>query len=590
MKRRVLILGGGTGGMAAAWALSQTAAQRERFDVTVVQPGWRLGGKGATGRDSTMADAVLEHGLHIWLGFYRRAFTMIADVYGAWKGPRRGPQRSLRSAFTPQYDVTLLGGTNPDERWRLRFPRTGGVPWDGGFGLRSSSALSMSWIRHLPSALVRQPGEGGARKRIAHLVSVAATVGRGLARERARHGEGMWDAMDTLELRAWLRSHGGGDAVCRSPVVTGLYDLGFAYPSGRSGVEDGEAAAGVAIRVLLKMFGGYRGAPLWRMTAGMGDTIFAPMYEVLRARGVAFRFFERVERLTVCNGGVEAIDLAQQATGVEHYDPLVEVGDVRAWPSEPVRARVGELVSGDLEADRSASLGTRTLQREADFDDVVLAVPPPAQPLFAQSLLAASPRYRAMVEHITGVPTIAAQLWLERTPAQLGWRGSVGVLTGAPGLFRTCADMTEVADAERWPHRPSWVAYLCGVAPPELAALERSAADTMASTHAREWLRDALWLCPNASLDGRFDAAALMGGDSPESIYGRCNTYRWEQYILSRPGATQYRLAPDDSGFDNLFLAGDWTRNCINGGSVEGAVDSGMLAAAAIMRGSAHEP
>ena len=33
------------------------------------------------------------------------------------------------------------------------------------------------------------------------------------------------------------------------------------------------------------------------MRAGMGETVIAPLYEVLRRRGVRFEFFHRVERL-----------------------------------------------------------------------------------------------------------------------------------------------------------------------------------------------------------------------------------------------------------------------------------------------------
>ena len=44
-------------------------------------------------------------------------------------------------------------------------------------------------------------------------------------------------------------------------------------------------------------------------------------------------------------------------------------------------------------------------------------------------------------------------------------------------------------------------------------------------------------------------------------------------------GILQHRLWSDQSGFDNLFLAGDWTRNAISAGCVEAAVTSGMRAA-----------
>jgi hypothetical protein len=55
-----------------------------------------------------------------------------------------------------------------------------------------------------------------------------------------------------------------------------------------------------------------------------------------------------------------------------------------------------------------------------------------------------------------------------------------------------------------------------------------------------------------------------------------------DRYVLSLPGTLRYRLHPWDSGYDNLFLAGDWTRCGLNAGCVEAAVISGMLAAGAI--------
>src|SRR5437763_14213645 len=84
-KVKVAILGGGCGGLAAAWALTATAPLRQRFDVTVYQLGWQLGGKGASGRapHSPGGDEqrIEEHGLHIWFGFYEHAFRMLRGAY-----------------------------------------------------------------------------------------------------------------------------------------------------------------------------------------------------------------------------------------------------------------------------------------------------------------------------------------------------------------------------------------------------------------------------------------------------------------------------------------------------------------------------
>jgi len=55
-----------------------------------------------------------------------------------------------------------------------------------------------------------------------------------------------------------------------------------------------------------------------------------------------------------------------------------------------------------------------------------------------------------------------------------------------------------------------------------------------------------------------------------------------QRYTLSLAGSVRYRLRADESGYENLYLAGDWVRNGSDVGTVEGAVVSGLQAAAAI--------
>jgi hypothetical protein len=52
--------------------------------------------------------------------------------------------------------------------------------------------------------------------------------------------------------------------------------------------------------------------------------------------------------------------------------------------------------------------------------------------------------------------------------------------------------------------------------------------------------------------------------------------------VLSAAGTTRYRLHPEQSGFENLILAGEATRHGFNTSSIEGAVMSGMAASRAI--------
>ena len=58
-----------------------------------------------------------------------------------------------------------------------------------------------------------------------------------------------------------------------------------------------DCAAGTATSDLLRLAFSYRGSIMYKMQAGMGDTVFTPLYEVLKRRGVRFEFFHDVKRL-----------------------------------------------------------------------------------------------------------------------------------------------------------------------------------------------------------------------------------------------------------------------------------------------------
>jgi hypothetical protein len=56
-----------------------------------------------------------------------------------------------------------------------------------------------------------------------------------------------------------------------------------------------------------------------------------------------------------------------------------------------------------------------------------------------------------------------------------------------------------------------------------------------------------------------------------------------DRYVQCGPGSDRYRLRSDESGYDNLFLAGDWTDNGLNAGCIEAATLSGLQAANAVL-------
>lgn len=130
-KRKVAILGGGMAGLAAAYELSKTPQLRDAFEITLYQMGWRLGGKGASGRDAWAR--VQEHGLHFWFGFYENAFRMLREVYASVQRESDDPLCDWREALKPQRFTPIGVETEMGQGfWPLTWPIPAGTPGDGG--------------------------------------------------------------------------------------------------------------------------------------------------------------------------------------------------------------------------------------------------------------------------------------------------------------------------------------------------------------------------------------------------------------------------------------------------------------------------
>ena len=95
-----------------------------------------------------------------------------------------------------------------------------------------------------------------------------------------------------------------------------------------------------AVQSLLRLGLTYKGAFFYKATAGFGDTVFTPIYQLLKSRGATFCFFHSVTDLVPSADGaaIETILIDQQcalAPGVTEYEPLAPVKGIDCWPSSP---------------------------------------------------------------------------------------------------------------------------------------------------------------------------------------------------------------------------------------------------------------
>jgi len=636
-KRRVAVLGGGAGSLTAAWALTELDA--DGYDITVYQRGWRLGGKGASGRNLDDGMRIEEHGLHIWFGFYDNAFRVLRSVYESLDRPADHPLPTLDEAFSHQ-DVVLLQEQRGEQwrpTWAFPFLRKPGVPGDGSKTLDASDCARGLWawctmllrgesgvagqaamasVAALAQILRRLPDSGAPslarlkwlrralRKLLTratahnddlyrHVVSIDffATHLIGIVSDRVAERGFEW--LDDEEYVDWLRRHGAMDQTCVSGPVRAVYDLAFAYQDGDT--ERPSAGAGTFLHGLLRLLLTYKGSFMYKMEGGMGDVVFTPFYEALKARGVKFRFFHEVDALRLSADGrhVESVDLAVQARTLnDEYEPLVDVDGLGVWPDRPLVDQLEDAARFADEPERLERAGAVRpvehvrLRSGEDYDDVVLGIPVGAHRRIAAELIERHPRWRAMVDAVQTVCTHAVQLWTKPDLRGLGAPSGPNGEGPIQGAFAeptdTWADMTHLARWERHEERPGHTAYFCGPWPDSDRAPEdeREAVFQHFKAFADGPLLE-LW--PGArGTDGRFDASLLVGEPSLRGQYWRVNTDGSERYVLSVPGSTKHRLRAGDSGIDNLWLAGDWVRTGFSCGCIEATALSGLQCAAAL--------
>lgn len=702
-KQRIAVLGGGLGSLSTIYGLTSQPGWEEKYEITVYQMGWRLGGKGASGRVRRQGERIEEHGLHVWLGCYHNAFDMIQQAYRICRENNLTPGTPFpdwTDAFKEHSLMTLMDDfTGTWEPWIVTFETNDEVPGTGGDWLEPWDYLEellKFLIDHVGSSehagvrgFVSEPRHHTFRDDLRRAIDAAEAlagdvihglaapvtladhalrlmrcIGRDVAQHSTEHHEAiaelieefarrlhnrirddlesnvalhrLWmivdlakatisgmirddvlregfGVVDRFDFKEWLLRNGVSKSNSWSPPVRSVYDLVFAYDGGDD--KRPNIAAGVALRILFRVAFGYRGAIAWKMRAGMGDTIFTPLYKVLQDRGVKFEFFHRVEelRLTEDKNLIGEIDLGVQATLTHaakrknphgEYAPLRPVKDLLCWPSEPLYEQLeqGDEIRGhNLESAWTdwENVATRTLRLGTEFDKVILGISIAALKYVAPELGDANADWQAMIDNVQTVQTQACQAWMDHDAGQMGWHEperNIFIAYDWAG-----ADMSHLLPMEDWPDDLGVrnISYYCKqfkdaehIPPPGPdPAFPQSQADRVRA-NSREFLNTRIApIWPNGVAPDNpeginwawvVDPEGRTGEDRFDYQFWRANVDPTERYVMSRKGTTQYRRTSETCGFDNLYIAGDWTLNGFNAGCVEAAVTSGLMACRSI--------
>jgi uncharacterized protein with NAD-binding domain and iron-sulfur cluster len=690
--QRVVILGGGMSALTAALELTDPS-QHGKYDVTVYQMGWRLGGQGASGRNRKLADRIEEHGLHIWCGFYENAFRLMRTVYAEMARSPHAPLATWDAAFKPQ-DVVVYPHLidNKWDFWELDFPTNFMKPGDHTpfpFTLAGALELAIKWLYefykgwtgptpHAPTVPAGHPIENFTKPHWWHqahadagmiplenpshfdLISLAHHTIQSAGTVTADHHpilieiltlfvEGVWaflgdKVLNNLDARRhwmiiylgatalagmlkdnlifdglskidgsdfldWLSSNALlTDATANEVGITGsvlpfaIYNIAFSYENGESSKPNMSAA--VALSLALRIVVGYKGSVLWKMQAGMGDTVFAPIYTVLQRRGVKFHYFNQVRSLNPGKGQIDSITIDRQVDlTVGEYDPLILVKGVPCWPNEPLydqidptQAAILELDHIDLEQANNGWINVTqfTLTAGQDYDHIILGIPVAALKDVCAEIIAASTAWQQMTSGVQTVQTQAMQYWLNKDLAGLGCPYPSALLGTYVMPFSTVGDYSQLIPVENWPASANLqnITYVCDVLPDTFPNQQQ--ANDQVKSNSLTFLENytgQMWpkaaghdkRLPN-SIDWSLLIApsSLAGGERFNAQYWRANIDPASRYAQCIADTAQYRLKTNATGYSNLSITGVWIDNGFHMGCIEGAAMSGMLTAQAI--------
>jgi len=687
--KKIAVIGGGLSAMTAVYQLTSDPEWKSKYDITIYQFGWRIGGKGASGVNPNIGYRVEEHGLHLWMGFYENAFCMMKNVYEELERPKGTPLSTFDEAFKGQdyiiFDENVKGKWFD---WQINFPKMPGKVGDGVLPTVEDLFQSMfqfardhysKWKASHPEVMVKgcmpsfmqkfiRKEKGIIEKDVMtiteNLLKEAEERMYKLSEETEHHHhlsffgnmrKWIWDELGELvdedpfarhawlvidlvtaiisgiirdkviqkqngaivldfsvinqyDYGEWLVMHGADPKLTvPSPLVRGMYDGPFAFLKGD--VSQPNAEAGTMLNIFLRLGFTCKENVVWRMQAGMGDTVFTPIYQLLaKEKKAKFQFFHKVKNLKLSEDKktIEQIEIGRQVTLKQDYYPFVTVNELDCWPSEPNYQFIDDKEVEQLQKENInleshwttwKDRETITLQKGVDFDEVIIGASLASMPVIASELIDANQDWYNMMEQVQTVQTQCFQFWINQNATTLKSSDDKFLTSYVEPLDTFCA-MNQLLIREAWPPevKPKYLSYVCGafpdanyIPPPHVHDFPEKEKERVFQNMMTYFKNDLQHILPGAfDTQNNFqwnylvDLQKQEGENRLSSQYYRANIDPSERYVLSAAGSSMYRLKTDESGFNNLYITGDWIQNGLNAGFVEGAVTSGLLTALAV--------
>ena len=641
--QKIAILGGGAASCTTALALTAQPGWKERYNITIYQLGWRLGGKAASGRNKNYGQRVEEVTGHMFSSVYHNSKHLLRSVYKELNRPEGVPMKTFEEAFQllshtsfKELNVSLDGEKQCFSLKYLVQKLVNTTFWmtekmNENFNDIPPITINKVNLKHLTDnqellqcqvtsiqdfifKISTKTEKKTLQTEFLSVLDVAVTIIKGILDDKII--ENGFDIINHLDLREWLAKHGANPATLKSTFVKYHYDLMIAYKNGD--IDQPSLEAGSALKIYLNLYFCFDDAPYYDQQGGLGDIIFAPMYELLRKKGVHFKFFHKVEELNLnINNSrlIEKIKLTKQADVLhKEYDPLINVKGLPSWPNEPKYEEIDQeqaklLQKHDIDLEHfwtkwpgiyenyfKQPLPEVILKRGQDFDIIVFGIPVGSLPYLCPELLEVSPNLRDASKYMGKVPSFQLQLHVDETRYRLENKMYRDIVdpNRQKAVFML-SDNDPHLKLESWESlgkNPKSVAYIttmkstedtppgsCSSSPYVKRMNKKFAISITQTLLKNNW--------PNAYKDGDFnwdiltDPKNRTGVERLDAQFWRTNFNPADLYTPILTNTSQYRIKTDGAGFDNIYFTGDWIENGFNC-CIEAAVTAGLLTSKAI--------
>jgi uncharacterized protein with NAD-binding domain and iron-sulfur cluster len=337
----------------------------------------------------------------------------------------------------------------------LTHPRYLAVLWRAGL----LQALWLTFRRWFGSSTTG-PSLSDKLRRLGIFNNYVLTLLRGIFDREYNIIRDGFDCIDDQDFIAWLTKNGATQDTLLSPLAYNTCDLSYNYPNGDTSQRP-QMGAGTYLHWSLRTFLNL-GPFAWSFEAGTGETIIAPLYHVLKARGVEFAFFHKVTALQLSGDKkrIDSVAFDVQATLKDPergYDPLFWVKDLRCWPNAPL---YDQLVQGEALKERNIDLESywtpwetpedrkRVLKAGCDYDTVILAISIGAIPHLCGALLDAREDWRDWSSLCRPAPRSRCRSGSATHPGR--WARRKWAATTTPRATPPSAALLSIRSTGRW--------------------------------------------------------------------------------------------------------------------------------------------